>query len=103
MTKRYFKASDGVFTIFRASDSRVYASAWMTVDGFKTRPTNMGFSAKPVYRAAEGVSGLPSALSAVEIDKAEYNALVRAKKARTEDNAPSASWVRNADLPRTTT
>lgn len=99
MTKRYYKASDGTFTIFRATDSRVYQSAWMTVDGFKTRPTNMGFSAKPTYRASAGISGSPGSYPAVEIDKPEYEALVAAKKARTDDNSPSASWVPNADLP----
>lgn len=88
MTKRYYKATDGTFTIFRATDSRIYKGAWMTVDGFKTRPRNMGFSGK--------YSG---ALEAIEIGKGEYDALVLYKKQRTDDNAPSASWVRNADLP----
>ena len=90
MTTTYYKATDGVFTIFRATQSRVYRGAWMTVDGLKTRPTNFGFSAK-----AGGASGV---LPAVEITQAEYQALVTLKSQRTKDHSPSASWVRNADL-----
>ena len=40
MTKRYFKATDGTFTVFRASESRVYRYAWMRLgQSSGARPT----------------------------------------------------------------
>lgn len=91
-TKRYFSATDGKITVFRASDSRVYQSA--TKSGW-----GISFSAKP---AALG------AMPAVEITKAEYNALVALKQARVragnvgghhaDGGAPSDSWVSNEAL-----
>jgi hypothetical protein len=113
MPTRYFKATDGTFTVFRATASRVYASAWMVIDRSTERaandtwvpvgephPVNMGFSAKP-----------SAALPAVEITKAEYSALVARKVARTDaekaanpalwrgyGHSPRDSWVSNEAL-----
>jgi hypothetical protein len=110
MPHRYFKASDGTFTVFRASASRVYRGAWMRVDRARQRnaegvwapvgepfPVIMGFSAK-----LGGPSGM---LAAIEITKAEHQALVAAKNARAvadpdacAPDSPRDSWVRNEAL-----
>jgi hypothetical protein len=107
MPMRYFKATDGTFTIFRASASRVYRGAWMRVDRARKRnaegdwapvgepfPVIMGFSAK--------LGGPSAALPAIEITKAEHQALVAAKNARAVadldacvPDSPRDSWVRN--------
>jgi hypothetical protein len=96
MTIRYFKATDGVITVFRASATRVYASAWFTTEG--NRPIgDIGFSGKPLPLGK---------YPAVEITKAEYEALQAAKlervKAAGENpkwaTSPQSSWVRNAAL-----
>ena len=120
MTKRYFKATDGKFTIFRASESRVYRGAWMRIDQSRRRaadgktwepfgepvPVAMGFSAYPVPPHGQ--------FPAVEIGKHEYQVLVQIKTARVEawraelrakgqtmfgSIGPSDSWVRNDELP----
>jgi hypothetical protein len=93
MAIRYFKATDGVFTVFRASRNLAFLSA------------RMRFSGDGV--AEIGFSGKPGSYPAIEIDKAEYEAPVRAKIARRSrlegrivscDREPSQSWVRNSDL-----
>jgi hypothetical protein len=86
MTKRFFKATIGEKVYFRASDSRVYASA--TVDG-RYGGLTISSSAKPGWSPA------------TEIDKVEYNRLVTLKvqelKAAGRDPAhyasPQDSWV----------
>jgi hypothetical protein len=91
MSKRYFKATDGKTTFFRASDTRVYASAQKTTG-------SVSFSAGP-----PGFGWVP----AVEITKAEYEALVALKNARLEAvygeggsrySPPYFSWVCNSQL-----
>jgi hypothetical protein len=91
MSLRYFKATDGRFTIFRATASRVYGSAWIQTNG--ERVTLAGFSMKPA-----GMYPLP----AIEIDRMEYHRLTALKMARIVTAggnpkwaAPSDSWVRN--------
>jgi hypothetical protein len=100
MTLRYFKATDGQITVFRASATRAYASAWFTTEG--NRPIgDIGFSGKPLPLGK---------YPAVEITKAEYEALQAAKvervKAAGENlkwaTSPQSSWVRNADLTEAT-
>jgi hypothetical protein len=107
MTTRYFKATNGEFTIFRGSASRVYRSAWIMIDRIRERSEDWSWvpvgEPQPVNQGFSANIGPIGALKAVEIDKAEYDALVQAKKARTSDNAPRASWVRNADLEGRTT
>jgi hypothetical protein len=91
MTKRFFKATDGDVTVFRASDTKVYQSAT------KDRWT-ISFSSKPA-----GLGAMP----AVEITKAEYTALVALKQARvqasggrhSDGGAPGDSWVANDAIP----
>ena len=120
MPNRYFKATDGTFTVFRASSSRVYKSAWMRIDRARERnaegvwapvgephPVNLGFSARPPYAAARGIPGAPGAYPAEEITKAEHQALVAAKNARAvadpdacEPSSPRDSWVRNEEVAR---
>jgi hypothetical protein len=92
MAKTYFKATDGVRTIFRATEAgRLYRSGVFFPGGA------IGFSGK-----------VPSTGSypAVKITKAEYDTLVRAKVARViatgKDpkyaESPQDSWVNNASL-----
>jgi hypothetical protein len=91
---RYFRATDGVFTVFRHSNSTKlsFRSASMRLGGDGV--AEIGFRDKGQYPA-------------VKIDKAEYDALVHAKmirRSRVEgrisscDGEPSQSWVRNVDL-----
>jgi hypothetical protein len=106
---RYFKATDGRFTVYRSSATRVYASAWFAVTDAGVR--DIGFSAKP--HCARGTEhGAP----AVEISKAEYQTLVARKAERIaafiaaraaagnpvyrgyDGAAPSDSWVFNEAL-----
>ena len=120
MTKRYFKATDGKFTIFRASESRAYQGAWMRIEQLSRRaadgkswepygepiPVAMGFSAYPVPPHGQ--------FPAIEIGKGEYQALVAIKTTRIDawcaelkakgqtmfgGVSPSDSWVRNEELP----
>ena len=93
MSIRYFKATNGRFTIFRASASRVYGSAWIQCDA--NRVTVAGFSMKA---ASASVYPIP----AIEIDRAEYDRLNARKAERIvlqggnpKWAAPSDSWVRN--------
>jgi predicted SprT family Zn-dependent metalloprotease len=98
MTSRYFKATDGQFTIFRSTTARTYQFADLT--------------ARDGLIVAMGFGNLKGALKAIEIDKAEYASLVAAKNKRTKAlhdkraaaglsnwrDGPSDSWVFNADL-----
>jgi hypothetical protein len=91
MNLRYFKATNGRFTIFRASASRVYGSAWIQCSA--DRVTVSGFSMKPA-----GVYPLP----AIEIDRPEYERLNSLKASRIvlqggnpKWAAPSDSWVKH--------
>jgi hypothetical protein len=97
MAIRYFKATNGRFTIFRATASRVYGSAWIQCDAHCV--TLSGFSMKP---ASASVYPIP----AIEIDRAEYERLNERKAARLilaggnpKWAAPSDSWVRNEPDP----
>jgi hypothetical protein len=100
MQRRYFKATNGTVTIYRATESRAYVSAWIQAHE-SGRPINMGFSAKP------------GPLPAVEVSKEEYAALVARKMERTNarkaeieaagervyrsfGSSPSDSWFFNA-------
>ena len=91
MTTRYFKATDGKITAFRASKTRVYQSADL---GNENR--HLG------SRYGIGFSGKPGPVKAVEIDKAEYDRLVVLKNARLGKMqygpSPQDSWVDNAAL-----
>jgi hypothetical protein len=97
---RYFKATDGQFTVFRMSPTRVYAAAWLQI--VKGCPI-FGFSAKLSPKAP---------LPVEEIVKSEYEALVARKIRRVEarkseliasgakvwgdyGSSPSDSWVVN--------
>ena len=100
MTVRYYKATDGVLTVFRAT-TRVYASAWFT--------TETGQGGLPLLRRSPGIGFSPHALGtrggnypAVEITEAEYDTLVAAKieRVKNEGRDPKYftslqdSWVR---------
>lgn len=94
MTTRYFKATDGKITVFRASKTRVYQSA-------------SGFGPKESI----SFSGRPGPFPTTEISKAEYDALVVVKAARIASrwatkypgeampswagSSPQDSWVDN--------
>jgi hypothetical protein len=93
MAIRYFKATNGRFTIFRATASRVYGSAWIQCNA--DRVTLSGFSMKP---ASASVYPIP----AIEIDRAEFNRLNMLKMSRIMTAGgnpkwavPSDSWVKN--------
>src|SRR5262245_52597550 len=89
MTTRYFKASNGKLTIIRAT-SNAAGYTYGTCDG------RLGFSNR----------GGPDKHKAVEITKAEYDALVARKNTRLlaegrnprRYTSPQESWVRNAEL-----
>jgi hypothetical protein len=102
---RYFKATNGRFTVFRASPTRVYLSAWIQSDA--KRVTDFGFS----MLSAKG------RVPAEEMTKDEYEALVKRKTARIEarkaeivasggqisrsfGSSPSDSWVANLPASR---
>jgi hypothetical protein len=94
MTKRYFSATDGDVTVFRASATRVYQSALKLRHG-------ISFSATPAHL-------MLGAMPAKEITKAQYTALVALKQARVrasgggrhqDGGAPSDSWVANDAIP----
>lgn len=82
MTKRYFKATDGTRTFFRASGSFVFASA------------NLNSYTPAFSSAAPG----PFTVPAVEIDRAEYNRLHAIKTQRTTQAYPCESYVLNSQL-----
>ena len=72
MATRYFKATNGVVTVYRSTESRAYVSAWIQAYPSEKRPYAMGFSAKP------------GQYPAIEISKDEYVELVKRKIARTD-------------------
>lgn len=85
MAKRYFKATDGKRTYFRASPTRVYLSA--TID-----PTV--FNGFILHRDARG------RFPVAEITGAEYRQLITAKQKRAalegvRSDAPCDSWIEN--------
>ena len=91
-TLRYFKATNGRFTVFRASPTRAYTMATIRSNAEQVIDFSLSYS---------GVGDCP----AVEITKAEYDALNAAKAARFERLglplkyvAPRDSWVSNAEI-----
>lgn len=88
MTKRYFKATDGKLTYFRATATRAYQSVKLTKYG-------QSFSA-----SQPGPGDLPT----IEITKSEYEELVALKTERLKAadrgiyTSPSDSWVANSSL-----
>jgi len=89
MTKRFFKATDGKITTFRASATRVYHSANINCASFS------GAHASPIL----------GTVPAVEITEAEFAILNAAKHRRlyAQPNyrgftKPSDSWVANEAL-----
>ena len=91
---RYFKATDGVITVFRSSATRVYVSASFTRYDGETRPSgDIGFSAKP------------GKFPTTEITHSEFVELTAAKVKRMKADGcptwmtgPQQSWVRNEAL-----
>ena len=104
MAVRYYKATDGLLTVFRAT-TRAYASAWFT--------TETGQGRLPFLRRSPGIGFSKHALGTrggeyptVEITEAEYAALVAAKVARVKNEGRDPkyftslqdSWVDNQAL-----
>jgi hypothetical protein len=90
MTTRYFKATDGKITVFRASKTKVYQSA----GGFGPREW-IRFS---TYAANVGTA---NKRACIEIDKAEYDRLNAIKFARlgaANGIGPQDSWVENSEI-----
>jgi hypothetical protein len=94
MTKRYFKFTDGTRTVFRGTGmAHGFRFGWTTPRGW------VGFSNSAVN--AKAVTYF-----AVEIDKAEFNALVKLKAKRVADagldndrySSPQDAWVFNEAL-----
>lgn len=97
MAKRFFKATDNTYTVFRATE-RSYASASFSRN--EGGVWGISFSSRPP--TVRWGQGFPT----TEITKAEYDALVALKAARMERQgdsggytSPSDSWVRNSELP----
>jgi hypothetical protein len=95
MTIRYFKATDGVFTVFRATRTRGFVSAEIFTKS--QRVDDFIFSA----------ASTPNSFPAVEIDKAEYDALGSLKMSRGSltgiregrmKDDPYQSWISNKSL-----
>jgi hypothetical protein len=89
----YYKATNGVLTVFRATERRTYASAWIRQHVGRDLPVAIGFSAKP--------DGCP----VVEIDQDEYRRLAAIRDQRlfgdrTKHRNPRAcdAWVHNSEL-----
>jgi hypothetical protein len=79
---RYFAFSTEDRTYFRATKAGVYLSGkFDTYDrvGFSSKPPSLG------------------TFPAREIDKAEFDRLLAAKKQRTAGNSPQDSWVPNEE------
>lgn len=100
MAMRYFKSSNGTVTVFRASATRSYTFAgWISTKDGCGVTGDIGFS--NALRGARYTSA-----NAVEITKAEYEALQAAKRSRVAAaggapewaTSPQNSWVRNSDL-----
>lgn len=94
---RYFKATDGKITVFRASETRAYVSATVPADPKTGYYYSISFSGKPA-----GLGSCPC----VEITRAEFVALTAAKIERikaeggkhADGGSPSDSWVRNSAI-----
>lgn len=91
-TLRYFKATNGRFTVFRSSPTRAYTAATIYCNADRVTDFVLSYT---------GRGNLP----AVEITREEYNALNDAKQRRIEAAggrvsyaAPRDSWVRNSDI-----
>lgn len=92
---RYFSGTNGTVTVFRASPTKVYRSASF---GGGLALGGLAFSGKPPSPNCP--------IAVVEITKAEFDALNRAKTRRIEAAgrkyvSPQDSWVDNADLDGT--
>lgn len=86
MTTRYFAATDGKLTYFRASPSRVYRSMTLYPD--------RSYNPYTFHMHANG------SFPVHEITGKEYRALIRLKAQRDpRATAPSDSWVFNSQLP----
>jgi hypothetical protein len=85
MSVRYFKATDGQRTYFRASPTRIYQS--LSVD--PTRPVIWGWT---LHRHANG------RYPAVEITREEYVRLCAIKNKDHTYTAPRHSFIDNATL-----
>lgn len=92
MGLRYFKATNGRFTVFRSSPGRVYTAATIQCDANRVTYFSLSYTGRGEIKVEE-------------ISRAEYNALNDAKARRFERAgaplnyaAPRDSWVSNADL-----
>jgi hypothetical protein len=103
MSKRYFKFTDGTFTVFRGTGMvQGFRYGWTqrrNRGSFPTNPGWVGFSNSPVNSKAV-------TFPATEITKAEFDQLVAIKRTRViaagHDNAqyssPQDAWVFNEAL-----
>jgi hypothetical protein len=102
--RRFFKATDGHVTVFRASDTRDYKSAFFTsteVDGRWVRQGPISFSGNPIVGVKISIQH-----PAVEIVQSEYETLIAGKNTRVQATggdprhatSPQHSWVSNAAL-----
>lgn len=106
MAKRYFRSTDGHITVFRATASKAYQSAFFAStqdDNARwVRSGPIGFSATSATEGAHLRGHHP----AEEIVQSEYEALVAHKNTRLKArglhparyNSPQESWVSNAAL-----
>jgi hypothetical protein len=87
MTKKYVKATNGKVTIFRATTRP---------EGFAYGRITQDIRGDCIGVAFSNASGWP----AIEISKAEYDALVAIKMRsdHAHDSSPQGAWVRNVDL-----
>jgi hypothetical protein len=97
---RYFKATDGRVTVFRAPSRAVYRWAH-----FRTEETTYGWA--PFGEISFSFGRRDGAYPTIEIDAAEYTTLRVLKARRIVLNgerapgvlrSPQNSWVRNAEL-----
>jgi hypothetical protein len=98
---RYFKATDGRVTVFRAASRQVYR--WVH---FRTEDLTLGPA--PVGEITWSIARRDGAWAAAEIDAMTYKTLTVLKARRlhadhgdtANTGSPQNSWVRNADLER---
>jgi hypothetical protein len=114
MTKRFFSATDGQFTIFRASEDRTYSHGKLIVSTHGWDQARRCAITVPAHPVGLGFCNRPGRDThpAIEITKAEYDRLVGLKRARIDaasgigpdrgrhqdGGSPSDSWVRNSAL-----
>lgn len=104
MTKRYYKATDGYITVFRATEERAYKSAHFSGDqkvpgGPWVSVSAISFSAAPPAKSM-------FSHATEEITQSEYETLQARKVTRIKaggadprnHTSPQASWVSNAAL-----